>query len=1057
MHLFPTRQIFLEIGPLAIHWYGVMYLLAFLLAWWMIPVLARKRNINLTKEDVSNLLFAGILGVIIGGRLGYVIFYAPEYFGRNPLEIFAVWKGGMSSHGGMIGVAVSLLILIKTRKCEMLNAKCEINLFQLGDLIVVPIALGLALGRFGNFINLELYGPTSALPWAIAIPGVEGLRHPTMLYAMGKNLLIAIICFTFLMKSKRAGTTTGVFFVLYGLFRFIVEFVRIETAAGLDILGIHLTRGQLLTIPIVLIGIYILFLRHKRSVKVESLPFSTASDDDLQSILKKHSIGLTVDEARKVSGILGRDPTVVEATIWGIQGSEHCSYRSSSKFLKSLPTKGRHVILGPGEDSGIVAITDWSEGKRWGVVASHESHNHPSQIVPYEGAATGVGGIVRDVLCMGARVIGTLDPLRLGDLKTEESKTIAKEVVRGIAGYGNPLGIPNLGGDTEFDEGYNSNCLVNVVCFGLVREDEILHSYAPEEAGEVGYDIIIVGKPTDRSGFGGASFASLTLEEEEKDKNTGAVQEPNPFLERHLLASTYALFDWLAAEGKLEKVGFKDLGAGGVVCASVEQVSDRGMGAEVDLDKVHVAMDDLPPEVIACAETQERFCWTCHPSLTKHILEHYNKTWDLPSIAENARASVVGKVHKDPVFKLKYKGEVVCEAKAKDITCGLTYERQLKERVRNLSEPSLGDVDVKETFLKILSHPNYASKAPIFRHYDKNVIGNTVLEPGEADSGVIAPLQNLESYVHEGMHPGWGEASQVGVAVSCAGRGRLGKISPYFQGVNAVAEALRNVAATGATPRALTDCLNYGNPEIPEEMWEFSEGVRGIAEAAKGIKVDGDLVPIISGNVSLYNSTPEGPIPPTSVVSCIGVIDDVKKAVPSIITEPDQMIFMLGDRKDECGGSAFYEVNGELGANIPKPDFDEVSKQIKFITEAIDQGLITACHDISDGGLMLALFEMLTPLRRQTPKVGMGIDLSNIKSDLPIEKVMFSETGGFAIAVGALHATPLRQTSEKHGVKIHEIGKTTNDLKLDIKDVYSLDLPETIEIWQKPLEEILGL
>jgi len=261
MHLFPTRQIFIELGPFAIHWYGVMYLLAFLLAWYLIPVLARKKNINLTKEDVSNLLFAGILGVIIGGRLGYVIFYAPEYFGRNPLEIFAVWKGGMSSHGGFIGVAVA--VILSARKM-----RSRVSAWQICDLLAVPIALGLALGRFGNFINLELYGPTSSLPWAIAIEGVEGLRHPTMLYAMGKNLAIAIICFTFLMKSRRAGITTGVFFVLYGVFRFLVEFVRIETDSGLDVFGAHLTRGQILTIPIVLVGVYVLFLHRKRSEKI---------------------------------------------------------------------------------------------------------------------------------------------------------------------------------------------------------------------------------------------------------------------------------------------------------------------------------------------------------------------------------------------------------------------------------------------------------------------------------------------------------------------------------------------------------------------------------------------------------------------------------------------------------------------------------------------------------------------------------------------------------------------------------------------------------------------
>src|SRR3990167_1639097 len=264
------------------------------------------------------------------------------------------------------------------------------------------------------------------------------------------------------------------------------------------------------------------------AVSVVTLPFSGMDDDAIAGVLKKYRIGLTVEEARKIATLLGRDPTLVEAVIWGIQGSEHCSYKSSRRFLKAFHTEGDHVILGPKEDSGIVAITDGPKGKRWGIVVSHESHNHPSQIVPYEGAATGVGGNVRDVLCMGARVIGVMDALRFGDLQSEETKTIAKEVARGVAGYGNPLGIPNLGGDTEFDEAYNAGCLVNVVCHGLVREDEVIHSFVPAEAGEAGYDIILIGKPTDRSGFGGASFASVVLNEEEKEKNTGAVQEPNP-------------------------------------------------------------------------------------------------------------------------------------------------------------------------------------------------------------------------------------------------------------------------------------------------------------------------------------------------------------------------------------------------------------------------------------------------------------------------------------------------------------------------------------------------
>jgi phosphoribosylformylglycinamidine synthase subunit PurL len=778
----------------------------------------------------------------------------------------------------------------------------------------------------------------------------------------------------------------------------------------------------------------------------------------VQKLLTEYSIGLTVDEARKIVDFLGRDPTLVEAVIWGIQGSEHCSYKSSKKFLSYFPTSGKNVILGPCEDSGIVAITDGTEGKRWGIVVSHESHNHPSQIVPYEGAATGVGGIVRDVLCMGARVVGLLDPLRLGDLKTEESVSIAKEVVRGIAGYGNPLGIPNLGGDVQFDSDYNFNCLVNVVCHGIVREDEVIHSYVPEEAGEVGYDIILIGKPTDKSGFGGASFASLILEEDEKEKNTGAVQEPNPFLERHILVSTYALFDWLVANNKLDKVSFKDLGAGGVVCASVEQVSEQGFGAEVDIDKVHTAIDNLPPEIIACAETQERFCWMCHPDLTEHILKHYNEDWDLPGIAENARASLIGKVTKEPIYKLNYKGEVICEANAKDITCGLEYDRELSEPSFNLTEPNIKPESIESIFKKIISNPNHASKAPIFRHYDKNVIGNTIIESGEADAGVIAPLQDLQSYVHYGSHPGWDiseEDKLTGVAVSCDGNGRYGKISPYWQGVNATLESMRNTVAVGATPRALTDCLNYANPEVPEKLWELKEGIRGISETAKGIDINSEPVPIVSGNVSLYNSTPDGgAIPPTAVVSCTSVIKNYKKAVTSSIKKAGSKILLIGERKDECGGSAYYESFGELGANVPRPDFAEAKKQIEFVLEAIDQELIESSHDIADGGLALALFEMLTvssPL--DSVKFGISATLKNLENGLPVEKTLFSETPGFILVTS--HEDDVIGIAKKHGIEIFDIGETTSDKIFKIDDLMSANVEELVEIWKMPLEEVI--
>lgn len=823
------------------------------------------------------------------------------------------------------------------------------------------------------------------------------------------------------------------------------------------------------------------------------------SDEDVLKELKKYQIGLTIEEARKISEMLGRDPTLVEAVIWGIQGSEHCSYKSSARFLKNFPTSGKHIIMGPGEDSGIVAITDEPNGRRWGLVISHESHNHPSQIVPYEGAATGIGGVVRDVVCMGSRVVGCLDLLRLGDLKTEESKTIASEVSRGISGYGNPLGIPNLGGDTVFDSSYNSNCLVNAIALGIVREDEVIHSYVPKEAGKIGYDIIYVGKPTDRSGFGGASFASATLEADEDEQNTGAVQEPNPFLERHILASTYALFDWLARAKKLDKVSFKDLGAGGVICASVEQVADQGFGADVDLDKVHVSIPDLPPEVIACAETQERFCWMCHPDLTEHILKHYNEDWDLPSIAENARASLAGKVTEGGIYKLTYKGQTVVEAKALDITCGLQYARPTKEMECNSLEPDiecdgnnisvqrLTSNDKQETldvgrstfqttitnvFKEMIVHPNFASVSPIVKHYDKNVIGNSVIEPGEADAGVIAPLQDLESFVHTGEHPGWDlneDEKWRGIAVAGDGNGRYGRISPYLEGLNASVESMRNVAAVGAKPRAVTDCLNFGNPEIPEQLWQFEEAVRGIVEATSKVKVDGENVPVVSGNVSFYNGQADGnAIDPTAVVCCVGIMDDARKAITMQLKKADSNLFLIGDRKDECGGSGYYEIlenmsgaarDELLGRNVPVPDLNEVSSQIELVTRLIEEGLLNSCHDISNGGLLMALFEMTLPQRKVGGDIGINVDLSSLEGSLRSDTLLFSETGGYIIEVDPENQEAVEKIAGHIGVNLIPLGSTTTSPTLQInrgdEQLLSQELKTLQNEWSFGLEKAM--
>lgn len=830
-----------------------------------------------------------------------------------------------------------------------------------------------------------------------------------------------------------------------------------------------------------------------------TLQFSAMNDADVKAALKKYSIGLTVDEARKIESLLKRAPTVVEAVIWGIQGSEHSSYKSSRRFLKIFPTTGKHVILGPGEDSGIVALTDGPPGRRWGIVISHESHNHPSQVVPFEGAATGVGGTVRDVACMGARVVGAMDLLRLGDLKTPETRGIAKEVMRGIGGYGNPLGVPNLGGDTVFDTGFNNNCLVNAIAIGIVREDEVIHSEVPEEAAKEKYDIILIGKPTDRSGFGGAAFASVSMKEEKKEQNTGAVQEPNPFLERHILISTYALFDWLAESGNLHRVSFKDLGAGGVVCSTVEQVAGRDFGAEVDLSKVHVSMKGLPAEVIACAETQERFCWMCHPSLTQAILRHYNETWDLPSVAENARASVIGHVTGNGIYHLTHDGKTVCKARSQDITSGLQYVRPTKLAEVKHEEPliscnELGHIvlrsgsstrvsegaistsdkfqtTIQEVFRAMLKHPNHASKARAFRHFDKTVIGNTYVEAGEADASVIAPLRDLQSYLAGGSHPGWelqnGE-DHVGAVFAGDGNPRYGRISAYWQGAMAAVESMMNVAAVGATPRALTDCLNYGNPEIPEHLASLEEGVRGISDACRGIRFDQDSVPVISGNVSLYNSLPDGSsIPPSAIVCCIGVLPDARKAVTMHCKRAGSVLYLLGKRANECGGSAYYEILEEmsqakrdtlLGAKLPKPDFSAAQNLMKAMIAIAEKGLAVSSHDISDGGLLLALFEMLCPQRKLGGKLGMDINIAPL-AKMSSDKILFSQTPAFVVEVDPSKEKEFVSTCTKFSVSPMQCGSVTDDPVFRIRNGALTLIDERFELllamWEKGLTEAL--
>ena len=776
------------------------------------------------------------------------------------------------------------------------------------------------------------------------------------------------------------------------------------------------------------------------SFENETFDFNVLSDSEIELTLQDNSIPLKVEEALKIQNeMLGRAPSISELILFSIQGSEHSSYKSSRSHLKQFTTTGPDVVLGAKEDAGVVAVATDSEGHRWCVVMSHESHNHPSQIVPYEGAATGVGGNVRDVMCMGAEVIACTDSFRFGEITSNKTKWIHDGVVAGIAGYGNPLGIPNIGGDIYYHEGYNENCLVTLVTLGIVREDHIIHSYAPNNAD--GYDLILIGKPTDNSGFGGASFASLELEEEKKEQNKGAVQEPNAFLERHLLKSTYALFDILKEKEIIEHIGFKDLGAGGVACASVELAETAGYGSEVWLDKVHIGLNNLHPSVYLCSETQERFMWVSPPEVTPMIVDHYNKVFDLPGVSEGAQASVIGKIHNDSQYIVHNGDEEIVNAPAAEVTEGFLYNRPFEAREKNVTEPHIPDpADYNQTLLDILTHENMASREPVFEQYDKQVQGRVHTETGLADSGVMAPF-NSENYPEE--------IRNVGIALSTDHNPRYGLIDPYWGGVNAVVEAMRNVAAVGATPHAVTDCLCFGNPEKPYQMWEFVESVQGVADACHAITLKDnpdDATPIIAGNVSFYNESSIGAIPPSPIVSCLGRLKDVTKAVPMHFQTSDSILIMAGERRDELGGSVFYSLHDELGANVPQPNLEEVKNQIFALTDCINEDLVLSCHDIADGGVASTLAEM-------TFGNGIGCDIT-INSNLPTDKILFSETGGFVLEVSPENADAVISNFSKYESDVFQIG-TTGSNTIQINRVVDMVISDAKKTWANGLREKL--
>jgi phosphoribosylformylglycinamidine synthase II len=746
---------------------------------------------------------------------------------------------------------------------------------------------------------------------------------------------------------------------------------------------------------------------------------------ELKRFLAEQNISLKPNELVRIRELFGRNPSFVELHIFNIMWSEHCSYKSSRPVLKKyLPTEGPDVVLGPGEDAGVVRFCHL-DGRDYCLVMAHESHNHPSQVLPVEGAATGIGGIVRDVYCMGADVIGVLDPLRFGNPDGPHGKRvrgIVRGVVDGIAQYGNALGVPNYGGDAYFDASFDDNCLVNVVALGQVAEEDVIRSRAPEAAGHEPYDIILVGKPTDASGFGGAAFASERLSGDEEKERQEAVQVPDPFLKRVLTEATKVVL----AEAKTRGVaiGFKDLGAGGISCAVSEMAQAGGVGAELDLDAVAKSPDTLPAEIIACSETQERYSLFVPAGFTDDVLRIYNKDFELPHIYTGAGAYVIGKVTGEPRFKLKHRSRLVCDAHVDVITTGIEYDREARpSHAAAISAPAIGTVPptVYDALLELLASYNIADKSILYQHYDCEVQGRAVLRPGEADAAVAVFL------------PG----HAVGVAAGIGGSSALGKVDPYVAGAWAVCEAARNVACVGGRVLAVTDCLNFGDPEQPEVFWGFSEAVRGIGDACRGLKISADGrhgIPVISGNVSFYNQSEKGqPIAPTPIVAAAGRVDDVSVCRNQGLKKTGSMLVLLGGLHDHIGGSEYAgHLLGGSVAEPPRPDFSQETAIVRALLDAYEKRLVLTAHDISHGGLLVTLAEMM--LGSVPFEKGCRIDLTGYPDlDASPEKFLFSEFGGIVVEIDPQDRPGFEAILRSAGAPWQLLGQATAESVLSVE------------------------
>lgn len=720
--------------------------------------------------------------------------------------------------------------------------------------------------------------------------------------------------------------------------------------------------------------------------------------------------GLTEEEYNLIVATLQRDPNHTEVGILGAMWSEHCSYKSSKIHLKKLPTKGKQVIQGPGENAGIVDL-----GDDLCAVFKMESHNHPSYIEPYQGAATGVGGIIRDIFTMGARPVALLDSLRFGNPDLPKTKFLIKGVVSGIADYGNCIGIPTVGGEVYFDDCYNGNPLVNVFCLGITKKDKIFKGYA----SGIGNPVIYVGSKTGRDGIQGAIMASDSFTSESEQKRP-AVQVGDPFTEKLLLEACLELFETDCV------VGIQDMGAAGLISSSTE-MADRGQtGLDLWMEKVPRREKNMSPYEVLLSESQERMLMVLNKGKEKKAKSIFKK-WGLDF-------SIIGEVTDTKVLRIFDNNDLVASLPIDFITNSApSYDRPYTEPVKNIksTEAIKNNLTIEETFLKVLTSPTITSKRWIFEQYDYMVRTNTMFIPLN-DSAVL----NIKG-------------TNKGIAITSNCNSRYCYLDPREGAKIAVAESARNLACSGALPLAITDCLNFGNPEKPEIMWQFKESIEGMKEACLKLNT-----PVVSGNVSFYNETEGKSVYPTPTVGMVGLIKDLDKTVNQWFKSEGDLIAILGDTYDETDGSEYQKLfNGKIAGIPPKIDLDQESNLIKTLIELANKSIINSAHDLSEGGIAVALAECCFSKNKN---FGFIVNLDNINvKKLNIPVLLFSESQSRCIvSINKNNLQKLKDITSENSINLKLIGVVGGN-KMIIENILDLRVEDVYQQWDKAFEEKL--